>query len=269
MADAQRVTRAGSSLSADCNPTMRVSPRPSRGCAVWNRIFLLRTPPGAIAGNLLINQLLGAQLHFIPFGGGASMTLEYDDPPGAAGGLAASGSALLHPRRRTHLAGLPRLCARGDGVDEQARAAGIEHAWLIVAAGSGGTLAGLMAGLTLVDSALRVLGIDVGKLWKGFPDSIARLASEVCSRLGTPHIFTSDRFRSSKVRMSAEGYAVLLKPCIEAVRRLARTEGILLDPVYTGKAFAGLLDLASASNWAAMSRSIFLHTGGVPGVIRI
>ena len=70
---------------------------------------------------------------------------------------------------------------------------GIGNARLVVAAGSGGTLAGLMAGLTLLDSQLTVLGIDVGKLWRAFPASIARLAEELCARL-------SDRGRVAPAR---------------------------------------------------------------------
>ena len=74
-------------------------------------------------------------------------------------------------------------------IHEQAAALGLEEARLLTAAGTGGTLAGLWTGLTLLDSPLRPLGIDVGKLWKGFPAAIAGLASETAGQLGRTRIF--------------------------------------------------------------------------------
>ena len=69
---------------------------------------------------------------------------------------------------------------------EQARSEGIPDAWVFTAAGTGGTLAGLLAGLRLVESPLRLVGIDIGRLWTGFPGTIARVAREVCAHLGSP-----------------------------------------------------------------------------------
>ncbi len=112
------------------------------------------------------------------------------------------------------------------GFAEQARALGIENAHLIVAAGSGGTLAGLMAGLASADSSLQVLGIDVGKLWKGFPVSIANLASELCERLEQPYAFTPECVPLIERTYVGQGYAVLSEPCVAAVKRLARQESL-------------------------------------------
>ena len=151
-------------------------------------------------------------------------------------------------------------------IDEQARTAGIENARLIVAAGSGGTLSGLLAGTALLNSPLRLLGIDVGKLWQDFPASIARLTSDICARLGEPRSFTPDQVPLIEGTYVGKRYAALSPAGIEAVRRLAQSEGVLLDPVYTGKAFAGLLDLVKRGQLKPDEPIIFLHTGGVPAL---
>jgi D-cysteine desulfhydrase len=149
-------------------------------------------------------------------------------------------------------------------VDEQARGLGIGHAWLVVAAGSGGTLAGLMAGLRLVGSRLRPLGIDVGRLWKDFPGSVARLASEVCTLLGEPHAFAPAAVPLVEGTYVGEAYARPSDAGNAVLERLARAEGILLDPVYTAKALAGLL--GEAGRFGRDAPVIFLHTGGVPAL---
>ncbi len=151
-------------------------------------------------------------------------------------------------------------------IDEQARRLEIERAWLVVAAGSGGTLAGLMAGLALADSSLRLAGIDVGKLWKAFPASIAHLAGEICDRLGSSHPFQAGQVPLIEGRYVGPGYALPMPECQAAIRCLARAEGILLDPVYTGKAFAGLLDLVRRKELGGSEPVIFLHTGGTPAL---
>jgi 1-aminocyclopropane-1-carboxylate deaminase/D-cysteine desulfhydrase-like pyridoxal-dependent ACC family enzyme len=72
-------------------------------------------------------------------------------------------------------------------LDVQTDTPEFDNAFVLMAAGSGGTLAGMIAGLHCLGSSLRPLGIDVGRLWKNFPSSIARLASELCDQLNQPH----------------------------------------------------------------------------------
>jgi 1-aminocyclopropane-1-carboxylate deaminase/D-cysteine desulfhydrase-like pyridoxal-dependent ACC family enzyme len=135
-----------------------------------------------------------------------------------------------------------------------------------MAAGSGGTLAGMIAGLHLIGSSLRPLGIDVGRLWKGFPISIARLASELCSRLDQAHTFTPDDIPLIENTYVGSRYAVPSEQGVAAIRRLAQFEGVILDPVYTGKAFAGMIDLVERKQLGRDEPIIFLHTGGVPAL---
>jgi len=151
-------------------------------------------------------------------------------------------------------------------IESQARSLGIENAYLITAAGTGGTLAGLLAGLTLLDSRLQLLGIDVGKLWKGFSASLARLTTEICTHLGEEHVFNGEKIPMIEAVYAAPKYGTPSEGCRVAIQTLARSEGILLDPVYTGKAFAGLLDLIEKKQLGSLEPIIFLHTGGLPAL---
>jgi D-cysteine desulfhydrase family pyridoxal phosphate-dependent enzyme len=235
-------------------------------------LFYFERRPAQMSGNLLLNQLLGAQMHFIPLGGGGNgMSLEttirlvrwvarlvvgrhYFIPVGghnATGGLGYAEAAVE--------------------LDRQARRMDIPEACVVLAAGSGGTLAGLMAGMALANSSLGLLGIDVGKLWKGFPASIAHLAGEICTRLGQPRSFAPAQTPLLEAVYVGDGYGRPSAAGCAALRRAARLEGLLLDPVYTAKAFAGLLDLAERGRLGSITLRpgqplIFLHTGGVPAL---
>ena len=230
-------------------------------------LFYFERRPTHLTGNLLLNELLGAKLHFVPFGGGSgSMTVETAIRLARLVARASVGPHYFIPvGGHSWLGCLGYVRAAGE-IDEQARGLGISDARLIVAAGSGGTLAGLLAGLTLLDSPLRPLGIDVGKLWKGFPTSIARLATELCTRLGEPRTFTPTQVPLIEGAYVGDRYAVPSERGMAALHRLAATEGILLDPVYTGKAFAGLLDLMGQNALGRDEPIIFLHTGGLPAL---
>jgi 1-aminocyclopropane-1-carboxylate deaminase/D-cysteine desulfhydrase-like pyridoxal-dependent ACC family enzyme len=149
-------------------------------------------------------------------------------------------------------------------IDEQARGLGLVDPWLVVAAGSGGTLAGLLAGLHLVGSRLRPLGIDVGKLWKAFPASVAHLATEVCAHLGESHVFAPGDVPLVEATYVGDAYGRPSEAGQAALERLARAEGVLLDPVYTAKAFAGLL--GEKVRFAPGEPVVFLHTGGLPAL---
>jgi D-cysteine desulfhydrase len=137
---------------------------------------------------------------------------------------------------------------------------------IVTAAGTGGTLAGLLAGIKLLQSPVQVLGLDIGKLWRRFGPSVARLAGDLCTALGEPSTFTADALPLIERRYAGPGYARVSIAAIKAIRLMARTEGILLDPVYAGKAFAGLLDLVDRGRFGRDDHVIFLHTGGLPGL---
>jgi len=114
--------------------------------------------------------------------------------------------------------------------------------------------------------AVQPLGIDVGKLWSGFPSSIAHLANQVCQQLKLPGNFSPENVPLIERRYVGERYGNASLEGMRAIRTLASLEGLLLDPIYTGKAFAGLLDLLEQGKIDANKSLIFLHTGGLPGL---
>jgi D-cysteine desulfhydrase len=231
-----------------------------------SHLFYFEKRPREMTGNLVINQLLGAKMHFIPFGGGGGMTLEESIRLVRLVALAMVGRHYFIPvGGHNGLGGLGYVRAALE-IDEQVRALGLEKAHLVLAAGSGGTLTGLMAGLTLCRSDIQLLGIDVGKLWKAFPVSIAALASEICTRLGEPHTFLPAQVPLIEGTYVGEQYGIPSVDGQSALKRLARSEGILLDPVYTAKAFAGMLGEIEKGHLGKNAPIIFLHTGGLPAL---
>jgi len=137
--------------------------------------------------------------------------------------------------------------------------------WIVFASSSGGTQAGLVAGAKLFGFNGKVLGISVdeseGKLKLG----VATLASAVTDLLGektnflAQDILVTDNYRGA-------GYGVMGAPEIEAIRLFARTEGLILDPVYTGRAAAGMIDLIRLGYFKPDETVLFWHTGGTPAI---
>ena len=231
-------------------------------------LFYFTNRPAELQGNLYVNKLLGARMHFLPLGAGGDggLTLEMTNRLVRLLARLRLGVHAFIPVGGHSWQGALGYVAAALEIDAQARALGLSNARLITAAGTGGTLAGLWAGLTLLDSPVRPLGIDVGNLWKGFPASIARLAQEIGVRLGEERPFTTRDVPLIAERYVGEKYGVPSAQGQAAVARLARREGILLDPIYTGKAFGGMLDLAQRGELGSSDPLIFLHTGGVPAL---
>jgi D-cysteine desulfhydrase family pyridoxal phosphate-dependent enzyme len=233
--------------------------------------FYFEPRPNALTGNLFLAQLLGAHLHFLPLGGGE-----------AARSLAQTTRLVrwvvrLNPAcfgRRVYFmpvgghspAGVLGYVGAAAELETQLAARGVAAATLVTAAGTGGTLAGLLAGLHLLGSRHQVLGIDVGRLWTGFAGCIADLASAACERLGRPHTFRPGDIPIIESDYVGAGYARPTTESLEAIRLLARETGLVLDPVYTAKAMAGLLDQARRGRWSEGEHVVFLHTGGGPAL---
>lgn len=232
-----------------------------------SHLFYFERRPKELTGNLLINQLLGAQMRFIPFGGdGNGMTIEQSIRLVKLVSWLMVGRNYFIPVGGHNWLGCLGYVRAALEIDGQAKSLGIENAHLVVAAGSGGTLSGLMAGLALCNSKIKLLGIDVGKLWKAFPASIAALAEEICVKLGEPLKFTAEQVPLIEGQYVGAKYGVASAAGMSALGKLARLEGILLDPVYTSKAFAGLLGEIENGRFGRDEPLIFLHTGGLPAL---
>ncbi|TWV55580.1 D-cysteine desulfhydrase family protein [Streptomyces misionensis] len=139
------------------------------------------------------------------------------------------------------------------GEEVRAQVPGVRTA--VVALGSGGTMAGLVAAL----GTGSVLGVDVGAL----ADPAAAVA-EFATPLTAEEV-TVERLRVRRDQVGA-GYAALTGPVAEALRLAARTEGIVLDPTYTGRALAGLRAAVRDGSVRPGEKTVFVHTGGLPGL---
>lgn len=138
---------------------------------------------------------------------------------------------------------------------------------IFCATGSGGTQAGLLAGFVATETKTKVRGISVLYQPKNIISKITGLTNGVLMLLGyQPLRNPVSQISIAADFIGADGYGVPTKEGIAAVRKLGKTEGIALDPVYTGKAFAGMLHALKSEYWRADSVVVFVHTGGIPGL---
>lgn len=136
---------------------------------------------------------------------------------------------------------------------------------VVHATGSAGTQAGLVAGFEGLNSGIRVLGIGVRAPKQKQEDNVYQLARKTWDLLGIRHELKRDAVEANSDYVGA-GYGQPTDGMIEAVRLLAQLEGILLDPVYSGKGMAGLIDLIRRGHFAAGQNIVFVHTGGAAGL---
>lgn len=234
----------------------RTTAAAARRIGVECHLALAGAEPTERDGNLMLDDLFGAHLHFDGVDGYYAIEAAisalasrlrdgghspYVIPVGGASTLGVAAYALAVDELRTQLERDPD--------------------WIVVADGSGGTHAGLLAGLG-VGSPTRVLGVDVGTR----PDLDARvpeLARAANAELGraAPNadvIVDHDHIGG--------GYGVLSDACLVALRTTARTEGLLLDPVYSGKAAAAMITAITDGRIGAADVVVFWATGGSPAL---
>ncbi|MBI3241839.1 MAG: pyridoxal-phosphate dependent enzyme [Chloroflexi bacterium] len=244
----------------------------ARALGLEPHCFYFASRPKKLEGNLLLNELMDAHLHFIPFGQSDEPSMTLEQSVRLVRWVAQVTPSLWDKRLyfmpvggHTPVGCLGYVLAAME-IEEQLRERGVEQATIVTAVGTGGTLAGLMAGFHLAGSKHNVLGIDVGKLWRAFPASIASLASEICALLGQSRKFTAADVPMIERTYVGQAYARPTPESQDAMRLVARQEGLVLDPVYSSKAMAGLVDLARSGQgrWKPGEHAVFLHTGGMP-----
>ena len=212
--------------------------------------------PSVHDANLLLDDLFGAQLHF---DGGD----QYYEVEAAITTLAAVLASEGHRPYAIPVGGASTLgvVAYALAVDELRTQLDGDPDWIVVADGSGGTHAGLLAGLG-ASSPTRVLGVDVGTR----PDLDARvpelaLAAADASHRGAPSptlLIDHDHIGG--------GYGELSTACVDTLRSFARTEGLLLDPVYSGKAAAAMFTALRDGRIGIDDTVVFWATGGTPAL---
>jgi D-cysteine desulfhydrase family pyridoxal phosphate-dependent enzyme len=137
--------------------------------------------------------------------------------------------------------------------------------WIIFASSSGGTQAGLVVGAKLFNFPGKILGISVDETEQVLQTRVATLATATADFLGEQVIFQPQDILVCADYLGG-GYGILGKPEIEAIRLFAHEEGLLLDPVYTGRAGAGLIDLIRKGFLKKDETVLFWHTGGTPAL---
>lgn len=132
---------------------------------------------------------------------------------------------------------------------------------VVHATGSAGTQAGLVAGFEAMSSGIEVLGIGVRAAREAQESSVHKLACQTAELIGVPASIRRERVVAN-CDYVGEGYGLPTPGMVEAVSLLARYEGILLDPVYSGKGMAGLIDLIRNGKFSKNENIVFVHTGG-------
>ncbi len=254
---AQTLITGGAPQSNHCRQTAAAAARTGLRC-----VLVLAGNPVEPTGNILLDRLLGAEIvwtgdanrdetmqrvfereqaagrkpYLIPYGGSS---------PVGAGAYAAAVEELAGQLVARNLPPFNRI---------------------IFASSSGGTHSGLAVGIRALNMPTQVLGISIDKPEVTLTDDIVlQLARQTARRLGhSLHFATVDIHADANYL--GGGYGVMGQPEKEAIHLFARHEGILLDPVYTGRAAAGLIDLIRRGVIAANERILFWHTGGMPAL---
>jgi L-cysteate sulfo-lyase len=147
----------------------------------------------------------------------------------------------------------------------QANDRGLAIAQIVTATGSAGTQAGLITGLKALNAGIPLLGIGVRAPKEKQEENVFALAQKTAEKLGCPGVVSRADVVADCSYVGA-GYGIPRADTLEAIRMFAQLEGILLDPVYSGKGAAGLIDLARKGRFAKGQRVVFLHTGGAAGL---
>ena len=135
----------------------------------------------------------------------------------------------------------------------------IDH--IVTATGSAGTQGGLITGLKAINAGIPLLGIGVRAPREKQEESVFNLAVRTAEKLGCPSVVARGDVVADSSFVGA-GYGIPREDTLEAIRLFAQLEGILLDPVYSGKGAAGLIDYIRKGRFTKGQRVVFLHTGG-------
>jgi D-cysteine desulfhydrase family pyridoxal phosphate-dependent enzyme len=251
---ARTLVTAGALQSNHCRQTAAAAARFGFDCI----LVLTGSPPEHPTANLLLDDLFGAQIIFA--GGRENRPRVLDDTFTQAkqvgkkpylvpyGGSSPTGAL-------GYVYAVQELVAQKPDFD-----------WILFASSSGGTQAGLTLGARMFGFTGNILGISVDEPRQDLQAHVAELAScTAIEKFGTQESFPQDGIQVND-DYSMSGYGVLTENEKEAVRLFARTEGLLLDPVYTGRAAGGMIDLARKRFFKTGESILFWHTGGQPAL---
>lgn len=252
------VLTAGRQQSNHCRLTAAACAR----AGLRAHLVVTGMPPTRATGNLLLDRLLGARIYFtgnderalrdawigyLAPGFESLNRVCYTIPVGGSDARGAIGHALAAQE-------LTRQCEE----------VGERPTTVILATATGGTQAGMLAGFRKLGSGIPLIGFAVAKTADELRAVVTDMTNAVARDIGGPAVDERDVIIEGSALGASYG-----APTTEgqaAIHLLARTEGVLADPVYTGKGLAGLLSLVRAGRFTANDMVIFIHTGGAPAL---
>lgn len=259
---ADTLITCGGVQSNHCRLTLSAAAQEGLRC----RLVLAESAPGAYrpedSGNVLLYHLLGAE-RIIPVPWGTDLLAALEQA--GADARAEGHRPYLIPLGGSNPLGALGYVACAQELLSQAGEAGLALHQIVLPVGSAGTLAGLLLGLRAGGSAIPVTGVTVMNPRAEAEASALELIRATARFMGGAADVPASQVTCLDDYLGA-GYTLPTEGMLEAVQLLARTEGILLDPTYTGKAMAGLVDLARRGRFAKGENVLFLHTGGAPGL---
>lgn len=250
--DARMLITRGAAQSNHCRQTAAAA----RRCGLACTLVLSGAPPEHSNGNLLLDHLLNANIVWT-----------YDQDPDTVledtfRSLEQAGEQpFLIPYGGSNTTG---ASAYAFAIEELMQQGQTFHR-IVFASSSGGTQAGMAVGAELFGCRSEILGISVDRTSGDLKPHVAALAQDTAAFLGESISFQADGILVND-EFLGEGYGVLGSLEAEAIRMFARYEGLMLDPVYTGRAAGGLIQLIRRGVICRDERVLFWHTGGTPGL---
>ena len=251
---AQTLVTVGAIQSNHCRQTAALAAQMGLGCV----LVLSGDEPEQASGNVLLDKMFGAEIVWTTREKrGAALKTAFD------AAWEAGRRPYMIPLGASNAIGAAAYC---DAFDEMLSQMGqVRVDWLVVASSSGGTQAGLALGAKRAGWNGHVLGISIDEPEHDLKETVAFLANEAADRLGYKTRVDVDEVMVNADYLGA-GYGILGDAEKEAIYLFAQTEGLLLDPVYTGRAAAGMLDLIRKGHMKPGETVLFWHTGGQPAL---
>ncbi len=220
-----------------------------------------------VRANLLLDKIMDAQLHIVDIRPGETEEEAEERSFQMGARQAAELTASGHPCYDIPMGGASVVGSVGFArgfleLQEQMDAMGLNADYIFHATGTGGTMAGLAAGRKLAGSEAKIVSVTVSSKNEAYLNKVEKLANDVLTLLGSDLRVDRQKDLGMDTGYFAPGYEQPNEAASEAIQLLARTEGLFVDPVYTGKALAGLLDYVRSGKVPAGSNVVFWHTGG-------
>ena len=229
-------------------------------CGLKCVLVLGPTAPLEVNGNLLLDRLFGARVRWA---GARDRSALMDEV--AAEERAAGRTPYIIPYGGSNAIGAAGYVEAMGELARQVQERGWRIDHIVFASSSGGTQAGMVVGAQAAGLSARILGISVDKDAPTLRRTVFDLALLTAAHHGVDLQLTMDDIHVNADYTGA-GYGIMGAPEREAIRLVAATEGLVLDPVYTGRAMAGLIDLIRRGAFTRDETVLFWHTGGAPAL---